>query len=57
MPDTEDFEARYDAETLVRAKQILKDQGWVRRAQVYAEEQRDAVRHRIRSMFGTGAKG
>ena len=45
MPDRtpEDYEAQYDAETLIRAKEIQRDQGRVLAAQAYAEEQRDAM--------------
>ena len=57
MPDTEDYEARYDAETLVRAKEILKDQGRVRRAQAYAEEQRDTMARVASDIAGSVQKG
>ena len=58
MPDTEDFEAQYDAETLVRAKDILNDQGRLRRAQAWAEERRDVMDRIASDIAGTvPAKG
>ena len=44
MPDSpEDYEAQYDAETLVRTGEILKDKGRLSRAQAWAEERRDVM--------------
>lgn len=38
---SDDFEAQDDAFTLIRAKEIEKDQGRVGRARVFAEKKRD----------------
>ena len=58
MPDTpQDYEAQYDAETLVRAKEILKDQGRVARAQAYAEERRDVMARIASDIAGSVPKG
>ena len=59
MPDRspEDYEAQFDAETLIRAKDIQKDQGRVRRAQAYAEDQRDAMARIASDIAGSIQKG
>jgi len=59
MPDRNpaDFEAQFDAETLMRAQEIEKDQGRVRRAQAYAEGQRDAMAKIASDIAGSVQKG
>ena len=59
MPDRspEDFEAQYDAETLIRAKEIQKDHGRVRAAQAYAEDQRDTMARIASDIAGSVQKG
>lgn len=56
MPDTaEDFEAKFDLETLTRAEEILKSPGRVTRAKRFAEEQRDKMDEAMRRL-GTGTR-
>lgn len=59
MPDEspEDFEAQYDAETLIRAEQIIKDHGRIRRAQAYAEDRRDVMARIASDIAGAVDKG
>lgn len=44
MPDLDDFEAESDLHTLVRAKEIQKDQGRMSRAKSFASAKQDQFR-------------
>lgn len=52
-----DMDAQFDAETLVRAKEIAEDQGRMKRAQAYAEDQRDVMAKVASDITGSIPKG
>ncbi|KKK85137.1 hypothetical protein LCGC14_2776330 [marine sediment metagenome] len=56
MPDTaEDFEAKFDLETLTRAQEIMNNPGRVARAKQFAEAQRDRMNEAAKNL-GTGTR-